>query len=159
MGLGGVLDHREPGSLGEGVDRVHVGGEPVEVDRDDRPGARRHPPRGVGRIEVVGDKVDVGEDRRRPLVQDGLGSCDERERRDDDFIPCPDARRREGDVERRGPAVRRETEARADRRRELGLEPPHLGGAGAREHAAIEHAGHGRAVVLRQDRPAPALDA
>ena len=154
MGLGGVFDHREPSSLGERVDRVHVSGEPVQVDRDDRPGARRHTPRGVGPIEVVGDGVDVGEHRGRPLVQDGLGSRDERERRDDDFVPCPDARRREGDVERRGPAVRGETEARADRRRELGLEPPHLGGACAGEYTAIEHAGHGGAVFVSYDRPA-----
>ena len=40
-GLGGVFENEEPVSAGDLVDRVHVGGLAVEVDRDDRPGPRR----------------------------------------------------------------------------------------------------------------------
>ena len=154
MGLGGVLDHREPSSLGESVDRAHVSGETVEVDRHDRTAPRRHPSGGIGRVDVIGHGVDVGEDRDRPLMEHGLGRGDERQRGDDHLIARAHARRCEGDVERRGPAVGREAEPRADRRRKLGLERPHLGRACAGQHAAIEHAGHGGAVVVGQDRPA-----
>ena len=41
VGLAGILDHGEPVAVGDRVDHVHVGDEAEQVDRRDRPGARR----------------------------------------------------------------------------------------------------------------------
>ena len=59
--LRGVLDQRQPesGELGERRRPAE------EVHRHDRLRARRDPRRDVGRVEVEGDGIDVGEDRRR----------------------------------------------------------------------------------------------
>ena len=40
----------------------------------------------VGRVEVVGARVDVGEDRRRAALPDRVGGGDERQRRDDHLV-------------------------------------------------------------------------
>ena len=155
MGLGRVLDDREPVTRRQGAERVHVGRQAVEVDRDDRPRPRRHSPSGVGGIDVVSLGIHVGEHRCRPLVEHRLGRRDERERRHDDLVSLAHARRREGHVEGGGSAVRRQAEPRPDHRGELGLERLHLRRPRAGEHPAVQDARDRRAVGLRQDRPAP----
>ncbi len=68
--LAGVLDDRQPVTIGDGHDGVHVRRQAEQVDRADRPGPRRD-----GRLDPVGiDQVrvglDVDEDRGRAGVQD-----------------------------------------------------------------------------------------
>ena len=49
---------------------------------------------GGRRVEVVGARVDVGEDRRRAALPDRVGGGDERQRRHDHLVAGADARRR-----------------------------------------------------------------
>ena len=49
---------------------------------------------GRDRVEVVGARVDVGEDRRRAALPDRVGGGDERQRRHDDLVARADAGRR-----------------------------------------------------------------
>ncbi len=77
------------------------------------------------RVEVVRARVDVGEDRRRAALPDGVGGGDERQRRHDHLVARTDAR----DVQRelqRGRAVRDgDGLGGADALRERGLELAH----------------------------------
>ena len=54
--------------FGQVEEAVHVRREPHLVDRHHRLGARGQPPFDVGGIEVVGERVDVGEDRCRAAL-------------------------------------------------------------------------------------------
>ena len=80
--------------------RVHVGRQPDLVHGHDR--LRALGDRALGRrgVEVVGQRVDVGEDRRRAALPDRVGGGDERQRRDDDLVAGADA----GHVRARGAA-------------------------------------------------------
>ena len=96
-----VLDERQAVALGELQEGVHVGRQADLVDRHDRLRARRDRALGGGRIEVVGARVDVREDRLRAAVPDGVGGRDERQRRHDHLVAGADA----GDVQRELSAV------------------------------------------------------
>ena len=91
VSLGGVLDDREAVALGDRDERIHVGHEPVQVDRHDRlrPGrdGRLHEV-GVHR-EVLGP--DVHEDRAGARAQDDADGGVEAEADRDDLVARADA--------------------------------------------------------------------
>ena len=90
-GLAGVLDDRQPVLLRDRAERVHVARVAEDVHWEDGPCARRDRGLDGGRVEHVGLGIDVGEDRRRALVEDAVGRGDERDRRRDDLVALADA--------------------------------------------------------------------
>jgi hypothetical protein len=95
--LAGVLDDRQPVAL-EGR---HVGGIAEDVHGEERGRARPDRRGRRRRVEVQRQRVDVGEDRARALVQDRVGRGDERERGRDHLVALSHAGRPQGQVERR----------------------------------------------------------
>ena len=91
--LAGVLDQHEAVLLAQLAQRVELAGIAEDVDRDDP--LRPLGDRGLdgGRVEVHRPLVDVGEDRRRPLVDEAVGRGDERVRRRDHLVALLEARR------------------------------------------------------------------
>ncbi len=65
---------------------VELAGIAVDVDRDDRLRSLGHGRLDRGRVEVVGVRVDVGEDGRRSLVHRAVRRRDERVRRRDHLV-------------------------------------------------------------------------
>ena len=89
--LARVLDDREPVTLGDRADRVHVGGIAPEVDGHDgaRPsGDRRRQTRGIQGVLLV----DVHEDRAGTGRHDGAQGRDERVRRHEHLVARAHAR-------------------------------------------------------------------
>ena len=95
-GLRGIFQHEQPASLGDGVDRPHVGGLAVQMDRDDRPRLRRDGAFESCRVEVQGFGLDVDEDGRGAGAPDGAGGREERVRRGDDLVARPDSQGHQG---------------------------------------------------------------
>ena len=58
-------------------------------------------------VHPVGDRVDVGEDRRGADVEDRVDGGDERERGHDHLVARADARGQQREVQRRGAAAPR----------------------------------------------------
>lgn len=88
--LGGVFKDVEMITVGKGTDGLEVGRESKEVDGDDDAGVELAFLEGVldlalqvVHIHVVGDGVDVDEDRRGALHGDDLGGSEEGERGDE----------------------------------------------------------------------------
>jgi hypothetical protein len=73
-------------ALADRSDRRHVGGLAVEVDRDDRLGARGDRGLDRGRVDVVGVGLDVHEDGLRTGAPDRAAGGEEGVRRGDDLI-------------------------------------------------------------------------
>ena len=154
MGLRGILDHDEPVLARECHDLVHVRRQTVEVNGHDRSRATRHTAGRVLDVDVERRRIHVGEDWRGALVEHGLRRRDERERRNDDFVAPTEPDGGEGNVQRGGSAVRGETVPGADELGEFRFERLHLGGAGAGEHTAVQHARDGCAVRRTEHGPA-----
>ena len=75
--LGGILDHRKASGLRDRQDRIHVGGASKQMDGDDRLRPLADLLRHVGRVDQIGDRIDVGEDRHRAESRDGAGGGEE----------------------------------------------------------------------------------
>ncbi len=93
--LGGVLDHRDARLARQLQDRVHVGGEPVEMDRHNRARSRRNRARHSRDLQIECHRIDVHEDRRGADSVHRPGRREKRKRRHDDFRAGPDAKRHE----------------------------------------------------------------
>ena len=74
------------------------------------------------RIDVVGARVDVDEDRLRAGERDHFARRDEGERRSDHFVAAPDAVRHQRDQQRVGAARRADAMLDADVLGELALQ-------------------------------------
>jgi len=71
VGVGDVLDHRQPPRGGGPHDLVHVGRQAPQVRRDDRPGVCRRLAGDLARVDVEGPRRRVAQDGRAAGVQDG----------------------------------------------------------------------------------------
>jgi hypothetical protein len=98
--LGGILDDGHAGPAGDGQQGVHVGRPAEEVHRDDRLAAAADLPLDVGRVDEVGRRVDVGEDRHRPEAGHGAGRGEERVGGQHDLVAGADAEGHQGQQER-----------------------------------------------------------
>ena len=133
--LGGVLEQRQPERRELGERRRPA----EEVHRHDRLRPLRDARRDVVRVEIQRDRVDVGEDRRRPDARDRLGGRVEREGGADDLVAGSDAHGLEREHERVR-AVRDPDRVRhAEIRGRLALERLDLGPED--EAAGLEHFG------------------
>ncbi len=83
---------------------------------------------GGSRVEVVGAWIDVGEDRLRATVPDGVGGRDEGQRRHDHLVAWPHARDVQRERKRCGAARRGNCLGGADTRGESPLECAHTRG-------------------------------
>ena len=100
--LAGVVDQQQAVSVGDLLDRVPVGRVPEHVDDHDGLRPIGDPSLEVGGVEVVRVGLDVDEDRRGPLEEEGVGARRERERRHQDLVARTDAERLDDQVQRRG---------------------------------------------------------
>ena len=91
MRLGRVLDHDQPVATGDFQDRIHVGGMPVEVHRQDGAGAPGDGLFDPRRIKRVGVRRDIDKHRRCTGIADGGHAGDKRVRRGDDFVTRADS--------------------------------------------------------------------
>ncbi len=152
-GVRRVGDHDQVVLAGDGMQRVVVGRQAVQIDRQDGARARRDRLFDSRRIEVEGPRVDVDEDRNGQVMQDGRGGGQEGQRRDDDLVARLAAGRGDGGVQRGRARAERQGVLRPDEGGILLLERLDLRVMDADELAALEHALHGRQVLGRDDRP------
>jgi hypothetical protein len=120
--LGGVLDELEAVAIGDRAQRRHVRRLAVEVDRDDRPGARADRVLDELRGDVPGHRVDIDRDGRRPRLRDAEPGGDERVARDDDLVAGADPEAAQQQVQRVEAAADADAVRDAAQRRELVLE-------------------------------------
>jgi hypothetical protein len=100
MGMRRVFDQHEAVSIGEALESVHVGRLPGEMNRDDRPRARRDRRLDGLRIEGEGVEIDVGKNRYGVRFDDRRRSRQKRVRRHDDLIFRLDSQREQRDSQR-----------------------------------------------------------
>jgi hypothetical protein len=98
--LAGILDDRQA----ELLERRHVGRIAEHMNGEQRGGASGDRRRGRRRIQVQGDRIDVGEHRARSLVQGDVGRGHEGEGTGDDLVALAHPRRAQGEVQSGGPA-------------------------------------------------------
>jgi hypothetical protein len=120
--LRGILDNRHTSGGGGGDDRIHLGGQAEQVNRKERPGARRD--RRAERVgpDVVRVEIDVDEHRPRADPRDGAGAREERVRGGDDLVAGADATRHQREQQRVGAGRHGDRVAHAEHRRHLALE-------------------------------------
>ena len=87
-----VLDDDETVALGKRQDGAHIARASIQVDRNDRAGARRDRRRGLLDIDEPSLPVAVDQNRCRATVNDGVDGRWEGHRRRDDFITGSHAR-------------------------------------------------------------------
>jgi len=122
MRLGAVFDHAEVVTAREAQDRLEVGGLAVEVNREDRLGARRDRRREPGRVERERTRVNVHQHRRRAAQLNGHDRRHGGVRDGDDLIARPDAARSQRQVNRLGAAADADPKSHAQVSRKLALE-------------------------------------
>ena len=118
----GVLDERQPVPLGERAQRLELTRVAEDVDGDDRLRPRRDRRVDGCGVEVERARVDVCEDRCRPLVDRAVRARRERERRRDRLVPGLEPRDVAEQVQSGRAARDRRCVRRSDRLREELLE-------------------------------------
>ena len=151
--LAGILDHEQVVLPGDRQDRVQVGRQPLDVHGDDRLGALGDRRLQLGRVHVVGARVDVHEHRDGVLVQRAGGRGQEGEGGGDHLVARPDADRGQRHVQGRRAAAGGQAVLRADVVGPLLLQRRHLRRGAAGHDAAVQHLVDEPAVVLGDDRP------
>ncbi len=157
--LGGVLHEVQPVLVGERAQCREVSGQPVQVDRDDRAGARGDRGLGRGRINGVGDRVDVDEDRHEQPPHHRDGRADERQRGYQDLGAGFQAERGQGQLQGGGAVGHRRAEPDAGVGGPVALQPGHRAAAAVvgGVQPGVEDPEHGLALGLGDHRPAGAL--
>ncbi len=98
----GVLDHRHPVLVAQGVEAVEVERAPAEVHAQHRAGARAEQSLDVVDVDQPGRRIDVGEHRRRAQHLDDVRAGGERQRRQDHLGVRADPRHPQRDQQRPG---------------------------------------------------------
>ncbi len=114
-GARGVLDHGQAVALGQREEGSMSAGRPIWWTGMIACVRARDRVLGGRRVEVVGQRVDVGEHRRRAALPDSVGGRDERQRGHDHLVAWADSRDVERQVQRAG-AVGRGDRLRAPTR-------------------------------------------
>ena len=156
-----VVEHQKVVRGGDCGDRVVVGRQPEQVDRNDGARFEPEPPCGrdralqARRVEIERLRLDVGHDRRGAAERDDFGGGAERERGTDHRVAGPDFPRHQHEKQRVGPARTGDRMARAAERRKLRFQRAHL--RSVNELAVREYArdriidGAAEAAALRGD--------
>ena len=144
-GAGGVLDHQQAMPCRNLVDAVDLAGQPDLVDRQYRLGARRDAVLDVVGVDVVGGRVDIGEDRRGADMDDDIDRGDEGQRRHDDLVARADAEFLQQQEAAGGPGGDADPFGRAAELGEAGLQFPQTRAA---DHPAAAHRGGGGGFLL-----------
>ena len=121
-GFGAVFDDEQALAARQGAERGHVAGLAVEVHGEDGLGAGRDAGLDVGRVDLPGPEVRIGEDGRGADVADRVDRGDVGQARDDDFVARTDAEGDEGKVDRDGAVADGEGVGRANTLGESTLE-------------------------------------
>ena len=143
-GLGAVFDDEQVMLAREGHDRVHVGRVAGEMDDHDRLGFRREAAADVGGVEIVGVRVDVGEDGHELLVEDADDGAHVGDGRGDDFGAGRKFERGDGDVESGGAGGAGEGPLQRVGAAELGEERGALRAVGVEQRRLVDHGGEAR---------------
>lgn len=122
MRLRAILDHLEIVFPGDRKQRVHVARVTVEMDCDDRSGARRDPARDIGRVERVIDRIDVGKNHAISAARHRFAAGDEGIGGNDDLRPLRQRECLENDLERVGAVADTDAELRLLVRGEIPFE-------------------------------------
>ena len=122
--LRGVVEHEQAFRLGDRQQRIVVGRQAEQIDRDHRLGLEavtlggRDRALDARRIEIERVRIDIGEHRRRAEQHDHFGGGAEREGRTDHRVARADALRHQHQHQRVGAAGAADGIARAAKRRE-----------------------------------------
>src|SRR5438309_10441692 len=100
MGLGGILDHLDPIFFGHRADPIHISRLTVEMDSNNRLGARRDRRLNEIGIDVIGTLIWLHWHRGRPRIAHRQPRCDKRMGRHDDFISSANTVTAENQMER-----------------------------------------------------------
>ena len=99
MSLRGVLDERDPITVGNFLQWSEIGGLAVEVDRQNRFRPRREAVGDPVRVHGVSDRIDVDEHRPGTAVTDCPAGGDERHRDSQHLVARPDTGPEEREVQ------------------------------------------------------------
>jgi hypothetical protein len=143
-----VLDDRRVGASRDLEHRIHIGAQAIQMDGNDRAGARRDRSGHRRRVDVEGERIDVDETRRRAKTHDRPRCREERERRGDHLVAGTDAERHERDDQRVGSRRHADGVSDADRGRDLVLQRLDL--RTTDEALAVTDAGDRRKDVVAQ---------
>ena len=113
-----ILDEYQAIAIGEVEEAIHVSRKTDLVNRHDCLCRWCQPSLDIAWVQVAGDRIDVGEDRRRAAMPDGVCSCDERQRWHDHLITGTYSGCMQSQMESRRAACRGHGFRRADPLRE-----------------------------------------
>jgi hypothetical protein len=100
VGMRGVFDNEQFPFPGDGHDGLHIRGLSREVDRDNRPGARRNGGFDCSGVEVEGIELNVRENRHCVRLDHRGRRREERVGRDYDLVLGANARSQQRDAQR-----------------------------------------------------------
>jgi hypothetical protein len=103
MGLGAVLDDRQPVASGDRLNRLDVGGTAVQVHRQDRSRARAETGFDLGGVDQHGAMVDIDQSRSGAHFPDRADGCRGRVGDRNHFVARTDVQRAERNHNRIGP--------------------------------------------------------
>ena len=149
--LAGVLEDAEVVLGGERLQLRHRRREAEDVDRQDAPGPLADRRRGGVAVEVEGDRVDVAEDRHRPLVEEAVGRGDEAEGAGQDLVALAPAECPHPEVQGGGAAGDHDRVLDPEPGGELALEA--LAHRAQREPAGAQHLQHQLLLARADLRP------
>ena len=85
-GLRAILDHQQFEFIGQGLDFFHVGGQPKQVYRQNRPGFIGYRRPDLGRIDIQAVRLYIDEYGFRSDITDGFTGGDKGKGAGDDFV-------------------------------------------------------------------------
>ncbi len=153
VGLGAILDHRQPVPDGKRHEGRHIGRVPEQVDRHDRSGARVHSVGSGGGVDAAGTGIDVNEAGLRAALKHGLRAAGEGEGRQNDLVAESDPERTQCQRQRIRPGGDADAVLAPAIGREVRLEAGH----GRAQDVAVsaKHGGDGRIDLAPEPSDTP----